>query len=305
MTTKTLPRITLESDKAATAETTTEDLNVLEGRLESTQAAALAGNIAPNSYATLRDQVELARLRANLAQAAADEERANLPDDKTIAATVDEFLTDPSLDIAQVLEAFDAVQSALTNLQTVANTRDQAVNGWVKKLRDLGIPDRGLHIDDDELKIYTGAGSASSITIGTAQVAGTGKIAPYIGHIVNPYIRSTSMRIDPTSLTRTDRRTRNTGSRIRIRLTINVGGKCAGDELTTATHIPSILASFVHRGQAELIEGELPDVPEPTKRTYMPVGSDTEPTGTRTPAQQRQEAVDQEAADQAVKAAFA
>lgn len=305
MTTRTLPHITLESPTTTAADTATTELEQLEGQLQAVQTAALNGTIAASSYANLRDEVEIARLRANLAQAAAAEERANLPTDATIAATVDELLTDPALDITPVLDAFTALQAALDTIRTVTAARDEAISGWVNRLRDLGIPDRGLHIDDDELTVYTGAGSATVISLGTARISGTGKIAPYIGHVVHPHIRGTDMRIDPASLARTDRRNREGNTRIRVRLTQNLGGKKPGDEITSATHSASVLARLVDGGQAELIDGELPALPEPKTRTYLPVGSDTTPIeGARTATQQAQDARDTAAVDAAVKAAF-
>lgn len=97
-------------------------------------------------------------------------------------------------------------------------------------------------------------------------------MAPHIAHITQPYTRGAAQRIDPANLTRVDSRAKTEAQRISVRLLHPLGTKKAGEILTRRTHSSGVLAQLVHNGQAELIEGEIPD-PSTYERTFFPVDS--------------------------------
>lgn len=292
--------LTLDSDKTRAAEDATLTLESLEARLPSIRDAALKGQMSAETLANWNDNIALARLRAEAATHDANEERKAVADPAAISEAVAAFHADGDLSTDALIAATDAVRSALEELEQVNTTRNEAVLGWVDKLRSLGVPDNGLTIDDAEISILTSAITGTTITIGSARTQAVRSVAPHIAHITHPYTKSATQRIDPATLTRVDSRTTDDTQRISIRLLHPMGARQTGEILTRRNHTAGVLAQLVHNGHAELIQGEIPE-PSTYERTTIPVDSRAQHAPERTtPAN----ANDQAVVDKAVAKAF-
>lgn len=298
------PTITLESDAKAAAETAAADLASAESRLRTVEDAALAGTLTGSELARVRADYDLARLRADRAQEAAASELAALSAGTAIPDALTELLQDPELATGQILDAFAGLSAALDTIEAVTRARNNALTRWISRLRDLGVPDRGLTIDGEDVTIVTGAGTQHHVRVGGASVSSLVNVSSHIAHVVFPHINnSANRRTDPAELARLDRRGERTAPVATVRLLRPIGGHQEGDELSTRHHNPTNLARMVRDGNAELIGGDLPELPEEKLRTFLPAGSDTTPRYDTATAQ-AQAAYDQSTADRAVAAAF-
>lgn len=266
--TKTAPEITLDSDRARAAEEARDTLHSLEARLPSIRDAALKGQVSAETLANWNDDIALARLRAEAAEQNAADERAALADPAAIAEAVDAFGADDALSTDLLIAATQAARAALDNLEKINASRNSAVLGWVTKLRDLGVPDNGLTVGDSEIRIQTSATTGTTIAIGSARTQAVRSIAPHIAHLTQPYTRGAAQRIDPATLTRLDSRNTEDTQTVAVRLLVPIGGKDAGDVLTSHTHAVGVLAQWVHAEKAELIEGTIPE-PSEHQRTLF------------------------------------
>lgn len=298
------PTIALESDAKAAAATAASDLASAESRLRSVEDAALAGALPGSELARVRADYDLARLRADRAQEAADAELAALSGGTAIPDALRELLQDPELGTSQLLDAFAGLSAALDKIETVTRARNNALNRWISRLRDLGVPDRGLTIDGEDVKIVTGAGTQHHVRVGGAAVSSVVNVSSHIAHAVFPHVPNWNRRTDPADLSRLDRRDEATAPTATVRLLRAVGGHGAGAELSTRQHNPTNLARMVRDGSAEPVSGELPELPEDKTRTFMPAGSDTTPRYSSDTAR-AQATHDQAAANRAVASAFA
>ncbi|QCR39674.1 hypothetical protein C1N74_04015 [Microbacterium sp. SGAir0570] len=300
------PTLTLESPKTLAAATAAEELNAAATQLENAQQAALARQITGRDLKNIQADYDLAKLRSDAVQAAADRERSSLAPDAEIHAAITGLMDDSSLKADELTAAFAQLDTALQNIRDVNNKRNAAILGWVNKLRDLGVPDQGLTIDDEEVKIYTSATAGTTITIGGNQISALRRPAAYVAHAVNQHTRDArSQLLDPATLTRLDQRDSERAPAFRVKLTRPLGGKPAGHILSSREINPTNLARTVRDGNAELIEGTLPELPAEASRTYLPVGSDTTPLeGTPTPRQAHDTARDDAAVTHAVDRAF-
>lgn len=264
--------LTLRSPRTDAAEHAYEELAYLEGQSARIQAAALSGNLSAEALAAHNDRLNLAKLRADAARAAADQEAGELAKANTIADAIAELLDDPSLSTTGIDKALDDLRNALAALDASNTERNGSITNWVQRLRALGVPDIGLTVNDDEIRIQSSGTTGTTITIGAGAVTTIGSTAEYVKHLAQPHASRARMAIDPSNITRADTRGRNLGAVTSVRLLHNLGGYQAGDVLTTRTHTLGVLAKFVHDGDAELIEGEIP-APSDYQRKSIPVDS--------------------------------
>lgn len=269
MTTKTAA-ITLDSPKSRAATTAREDLETLEAKQPSISAAALRGELQAESLADFNDRIDLARLRADATEREAAAELEGLATPKELTTAVDQFLNDDALTTDELVSAADGVRKAIERFHAVNTSRNEAVTGWVKTLRALGISDSGLAIGDDEVRIQSSATGGTTIHIGAARVQAVSNISPYVAHLAHADAKKAEQRLDPANLTRADARSAARAPLVAVRLTRSLGGHSTGDLLTTRTHAASVLARMVHAGDAELIEGTIA-APSKHERTIMPV----------------------------------
>lgn len=281
------PTITIETPKTLAAATAAEELSAFATELENAQQAALARQITGRDLKNIQADYDLAKLRSDAVQAAANRERNSLASDRDIHTAITAIKNDPALKTDELTAAFAQLNTALQNIRDINNTRNAAILAWVNELHGLGVPDQGLTIDDEEVKIYTSATAGTTITIGGNQISALRTPAAYVAHAVNQHTRDArSQLLDPATLTRLDQRDSERAPVFRVKLTRPLGGKSAGHILSSREINPTNLARTVRDGNAELIEGTLPELPAETSRTYLPVGSDTTPLeGTPTPRQ--------------------
>ncbi len=256
--TKTTVEITLDSDKSRAAEEARDTLDSLEARLPRIREAALKGSMNASTLADINDEIALAKLRADVAEEEATAEREGLASDEEIAAAVVEFLADEGLASAPLTDAAENLRQALAEFEQIKDARNAAVTGWVKKLRGLGVPDSGLTIGQDEVRIYS-AHPSTNITVGNSRVESLASTAPYIAHLTQRYTQKANMRIDPDTLTRVDTRTTGAANIVTVQLLNPIGNLKAGDVLTSRNRPRGALAQMVHAGNAELIEGTIPE----------------------------------------------
>lgn len=265
--TKTTVEITLDSDKSRAAEEARDTLDSLEARLPRIREAALKGSMNASTLADVNDEIALAKLRAEVAEEEATAEREGLAANEEIATAVAEFLTDESLSSSSLMDAAEKLRQALAEFELVKDARNASVVGWVKKLHTLGIPDSGLTIGDDEVRIYS-AYPSTSITIGSSRVEMLATVAPYVAHLAYKYTDRAKMRIDPDTLTRVDTRSTGAANIVTVRLLNPIGNLKVGDILTSRNRPRGALAQMVHAGNAELIEGTIPE-PSTHERTLF------------------------------------
>lgn len=300
------PTITLDTPKTLAAASAAEELTTAETQLENAQQAALSGQMTGRDLKNVQADYDLAKLRSDAVHAAADRERKSLAPDRDIHAAITSLKDDADLKTEDLTGAFAQLDAALQNIRDVNNKRNAAILGWVNKLRDLGVPDQGLTIDGEEVKIYTSATAGTTLTIGGNQISALRTPAAYVAHTVNPHTREArSQLLDPATLTRLDQRDSDRAPVVRVKLTRPLGGKPVGHILTSREINPTNLARTVRDGHAELIDGTLPEIPEQPARAILPVGSDTTPIqGALTPRETADQKRDDAAVTRAVEAAF-
>ncbi|GLJ79751.1 hypothetical protein [Microbacterium imperiale] len=300
------PTITIETPKTLAAATAAEELSAAATQLENAQQAALTGQMSGRDLKNVQADYDLAKLRSDAVHAAADRERKSLAPDPDIHTAITALMGDSALKADDLTAAFAQLDTALQNIREVNNKRNAAILGWVNKLRDLGVPDQGLTIGDEEVKIYTSATAGTTLTIGGNHISALRTPAAYVAHAVNPHTRDArSQLLDPATLTRLDQRDSERAHIVRVKLTRPLGGKPAGHILTSREINPTNLARTVRDGHAELIDGTLPEIPEQPARSLLPVGSDTTPSqGALTSRETAEKKRDDAAVTRAVEAAF-
>lgn len=269
--------VTLDSPKTRAAEEARAALDSLENRLPHVREAALKGRMTASTLADINDDIALAKLRAEVAEEEAKAERDGLASDTEIASAIADLLTDDGISATPLLDAAENLRQALSEFEIIKDARNTAIGRWIAKLRTLGVPDKGLTVDDDDVAIYASHPSLS-ITIGAARVESLPSTAPYIAHLAERFTKTAHMRIDPDTLTRLD--TRETGMKnlVTVRMLTALGTLKAGDILTSRNRPRGALAQMVHNGHAELVDGEIPDAPT-AQRTYFTVDPRTREVG--------------------------
>lgn len=262
-------KIELRSPLTEAAESAAAELARLNERTESIHGAALAGSLTATDLATHTDRVNLATLRATTTRNAADHEHEELGQPNDITDAIAELLDDPALSTAALQNAVAALREALTTLENVNQERNEAIVEWVKRLRALGIPDTGLTVNDDEISIRSAGTTGTTIVIGPGRVTTVPSVAGHIKHITEKRADKARMAIDPTTLDQADSRGRTRATITAVRLTTPIGGRAVGDILSTRNHALGVLAQMVHKGNAELIEGTIPDESEHQRTLFL------------------------------------
>lgn len=266
--------IELHSPKTEAAAEAAEHFAYLTEQGARRKKDAIEGNLSAADLAAHTDELNLARLRADVTREAADAEMASLSDDNSVTDAIAELLDDSALSTAALEEAVANVQSALAALEASNQERNAAIIAWVNRLRELGVPDTGLTVNDDEIRIQSSGITGTQIMVGAGSVATIGSTAEYVKHVTRGHADRARMAIDPINITRADTRGRTRGAVTSVRLLTALGGNKAGTVLTTRTHTLGVLAQMVHVGNAELIEGELPE-PSTRERSFMFVDNRT------------------------------
>ncbi|WP_194763969.1 hypothetical protein [Microbacterium sp. UFMG61] len=261
--------IELRSPRTDAAETASEELARLHGQTERIHHAALNGDLSASELATHTDRVNLATLRADTTRAAADRELSELGKPNDIADAIAELLDDPTLSTAALQDAVTALRTALIALESANHDRNTAIVEWVQRLRGLGIPDTGLTVNDDEIRIQSGGTTGTTISVGPGRVATVPSVAGHVRHITEKLAAKAHMAIDPSNLDQADSRGRARVDTAAVRLITPIGGRAVGDVLTTRNHTLGVLAQMVHNGNAELIEGTIPEESEHQRTVFL------------------------------------
>lgn len=250
--------IDLRSPRTEALEAAEAELENLTAQTDTLKASALAGNLGAETLATHTDRLNLATMRVDAARHAAEAELNNLADRNTIADAIAELLDDPALSTEAIETQFTNLKNVLTTIETANQARNLAIVGWAQKLRDLGVPDNGLTVDDDEIFIQSGGVTGTTIAIGAGRVTTISSVAEHVRHVTQDTSRRATMAVDPANIAKADSRGRARTTEVSVRLLHGLGGRKAGDILTTRNHTIGVLAKFVHDGHAELIDGEIP-----------------------------------------------
>ncbi|MCT1394590.1 hypothetical protein M4D51_02485 [Microbacterium sp. p3-SID338] len=261
--------IDLRSPRTEALEAAEAEFENLTAQTDTLKASALAGNLRAETLAAHTDHLNLATMRVDAARHAAEAELNNLADRNTIADAIAELLDDPALTTTPIEDAISRLRQALEDVTTANETRNSAIAGWVTRLRELGIPDTGLTVNGDEIHIQSAGPTGTTITIGGGRVSTIGSVAEYVRHTTQALSDGARMAVDPATLPSSDTRGRALSDITSIRLLKDLGGNKAGTVLTNRTHLVSVLARMVHNGNAELIDGEIPE-PSKYERTFIP-----------------------------------
>lgn len=98
--------------------------------------------------------------------------------DTAIREAIKQMNEDPAIGTKGLEQAFSVFSAVLEEVKQVNTARNAAIDAWARKLRDLGMPDRGYMVDGQEVKIYTTATSGPHLSIGP--VSALEDLAPYV-----------------------------------------------------------------------------------------------------------------------------
>ncbi len=264
--------IDLHTPKTDALETAQSELEHLTDQTARLSSLALAGNLGADTLADHNDRINLATLRLEAARTAAEDELGEVADANSIADAIAELLQDDTVATTAIERSIENLREAISAVHHANQDRNAAIVGWVGRLRALGIPDAGLTVNDDEIRILSQGVTGTTIAVGAGRVATVPSVAGHIRHVVGKDAADAHMAIDPSNLPSADTRGRAQAAIATVRLTRPLGGRAVGDILTTRTHTLGVLAQMVHSGNAELIEGEVPE-PSTRERSFMPVDS--------------------------------
>lgn len=262
--------IDLRTPKTDALEAAQAELDSLTAQTDRLSALALAGNLGADTLADHTDRINLATMRLKAARTAAEAERDELADANSITDAIAELLQDDTVATTAIERSIENLREAISAVQQSNRDRNATIVAWAERLRGLGIPDTGLTVNDDEIRILSQGVTGTTITIGAGRVSTVPSVAGHIRHVMGKDTAEAHMAIDPSNLASADTRGSMRAATAAVRLARPLGGRPVGDVLTTRTHTLSALAQMVHSGNAELIEGEVPE-PSTRERTFMPV----------------------------------